>query len=476
MNLITEEKASLQEDFRDHLATASKEGKRRWLFPKKVDGRWFRRRTVVSWFLLGIMFIGPFVKIHGNPLLMLNIVERRFSILGQIFWPQDAAIFAVAMLLFLTGIVVFTAAFGRLWCGWTCPQTVLMEMVFRKIEHVIEGDAPEQKKLDAAPWDGAKILKRGAKHTVFFGLSFLISNWLLSYIIGLESLLEIIVDHPGNHIAGLSFMMGFTVIFYLIFARFREQACTFICPYGRFQSAMLDENSMVVAYDNRRGETRARLRRSQPPPLRAAEGVGDCVNCRQCVSVCPTGIDIRNGLQMECVNCTACIDACDNVMDRLGWKRGLIRYGSLNSIERGEPFRFTPRMATYSAVLTGLIALFLVLIFTRSAIDATLLRAPGGLFQENADGRISNLYTVKVINKSQQDMAVTFRVEGRGGEIKILGSSEFVVPREKLGQTSALVLLDRASLTGSKTRIQIGVYAAGRKVDTLKTAFIGPRD
>ena len=475
MNLIADEN-EVQEDFRNHLATADKKGRRRWVFPKKVDGKWFLRRTHVSWALLAIMFFGPFVTINGNPLLMLNIVERRFSILGQIFWPQDVAIFAVAMLLFLTGIVVFTTAFGRLWCGWTCPQTVLMEMVFRKIEYAIEGDSDEQKALARAPWHREKILKKSAKHAIFFGLSFVISNCLLSYIIGLDALRQIITDDPRRHISGLVFMSAFTVIFYLIFARFREQACTFICPYGRFQSAMLDENSMIVAYDHKRGESRGRLQRAQSHENRTSEGLGDCVNCRQCVSVCPTGIDIRNGLQLECVNCTACIDACDKVMDKLGWRRGLIRYASLNSIERGQPFRFTARMTGYGAVLAALISLFCLLLFTRSAVDCTLLRAPGGLFQENSDGKISNLYTVKVVNKSRREIPLTFRLEENSGQLKVMGAGELVVPKENLAQTSILILLDRRSLAAGKARIKVGVYADGKRIDTLKTSFIGPRN
>jgi len=246
------------------------------------------------------------------------------------------------MLVFLTGIIFFTTAFGRLWCGWTCPQTVMMEMVFRKLEYLIEGDSHEQRALAQAPWTGKKIAKKVIKHALFFGLSFIIGNTLLSYIIGTETLFHIITDNPLNHLTGLTFMLLFSLLFYAIFARFREQACTFICPYGRLQAALLDENSVVVAYDHKRGEKRGRLNRSQSWEDRRAQGGGDCVDCRQCVVVCPTGIDIRNGTQMECVNCTACIDACDNVMDKIGRSRGLIRYASLDGIERGERLKLTP--------------------------------------------------------------------------------------------------------------------------------------
>lgn len=464
-----------QSDFREHLSTADKEGYRKWLYPKKPKGRFYRWRTWVSWVLLAIMFVGPFVRINGNPLLLMNIVEGRFSIMGKIFWPQDMAIFAVAMLLFLMSIIVFTTAFGRLWCGWTCPQTLLMEMVFRKIEYAIEGDSAEQRRLDKAPWNGEKIRKKLTKHAIFFALSFVIGNTLLSYIIGSEQLIAIITDDPRNHITGLTFMILFTLLFYSIFARFREQACTFICPYGRFQSTVIDENSMVVAYDYKRGEKRGPMKRGQSLELRTAEGFGDCVNCRACVAVCPTGIDIRDGTQMECVNCTACIDACDSIMDKIGRPRGLIRYASLNSIEKGEPFRFTARMAWYAAVYVALGTVFAVLVFTRSDVEATLLRAPGALYQTTEDGSYRNLYTLKVANKTSRDIPLEFRLENVPGSLKVMSGS-FTVPKEQLAQTSILIDLDPATLTGGKTRLEIGVYSNGKRLETVKTVFVGPRN
>src|SRR5512140_1751771 len=206
-----------REDFRDHISTADAEGRRKWVYPKKQDGRFFRARRWVSWVLLVVMFGGPFVKLHGYPLLMINVVERNFSVLGVLFWPQDNLVFALGFLLFLTGIAVFTAAFGRLWCGWTCPQTVLMEMVFRRIEYWIEGDSHQQRALDRAPWDARKVFKKAGKHAVFFGLSFIIGNTLLAYIIGLDSLKGLITDDPRQHLAGLGFMLLFTLVFYGIF-------------------------------------------------------------------------------------------------------------------------------------------------------------------------------------------------------------------------------------------------------------------
>ncbi|MHB8521469.1 MAG: cytochrome c oxidase accessory protein CcoG [Limisphaerales bacterium] len=463
-------------DFRDHLATADREGHRRWIYPKTIGGRFYRARTYVSWLLLAVMFVGPFVRINGNPLLLLNVVDRRFSVLGQIFWPQDMVIFALAGLVYLTSVIIFTAAFGRLWCGWTCPQTLLMEMVFRKIEYAIEGDASAQRALATAPWTAQKFLKKAAKHATFFGLSFTIGNTLLSYIMGSNRLFQIIRDDPRDHLAGLAFMVLFTLVFYAIFARFREQACTFICPYGRFQSTILDENTVVVAYDYKRGEKRAPLRRQQTNAQRLNAGLGDCVNCRECVAVCPTGIDIRDGTQMECVNCTACIDACDAVMDRIGRTRGLIRYASLNSIERGEPFRITPRMAGYAWVLAALAAVLMFLLFSRSSVEATLLRAPGSLFQQTPDNKIENLYTLKLINKTSRDVPVQLKLENPDGEIKVMGGEALLVPREQLFQTSVLIELRRKKLEGSNTQLEVGVYSGGRLLQTIHTAFVGPHD
>ena len=462
-------------DFRDHLATADKEGHRKWVYPKKPCGSYYQARTYVSWLLLAIMFIGPFVRINGNPLLMINIVERRFSILGQIFWPQDGVIFAVAMLIFFTSILIFTTAFGRLWCGWTCPQTLLMEMVFRKIEYAIEGDAHAQRALDAMPWNGIKAGKKLLKHAIFFGLSFVIGNTLLSYIIGSDQLIQIITDNPSKHVNGLTFMVLFTLLFYAIFARFREQACTFICPYGRFQSVLLDENTIVVAYDHKRGEHRAPLKREQTPAQRRGAGMGDCVSCNQCVAVCPTGIDIRNGTQMECVNCTACIDACDQVMDKVGQPRGLIRYASLNGIEKGTGFKITPRMKAYAVVYGVLIIAFSVLIFGRSDVQTTLLRAPGSLFQLNAQGRISNLYTLQIANKTSHEIPIQLRLENLPGKVTIM-TGDLKVAKEKLAEAPVLVELDPKDLPSSVTKLRIGVYSGDRLLETVKTGFIGPRD
>jgi cytochrome c oxidase accessory protein FixG len=463
-------------DFRDHIATAEKDGRRKWIYPRKVSGRFYHWRTWFSWLLLAIMFTGPFITIHGNPLLMMNIVERKFVVLGQIFWPQDMIIFAIVVLVLFTSIVIFTAAFGRVWCGWACPQTVMMEMVFRKIEYAIEGDAHQQRALNQSPWNLNKVFKKLSKHAIFYALSFLVGNVLLSYIIGWQQLYQIITDPPALHLVGLSFMVAFSLLFYGIFARFREQACTFICPYGRFQSVLLDENSIVVAYDHTRGEKRAAIKHEQKFTDRRKTGNGDCISCNQCVAVCPTGIDIRNGTQMECVHCTACMDACDNVMAKIGAPRGLVRYASLNGIERREPLRFTPRLAGYCVVLFVLSSILGVMLFTRADVEATVLRAPGSLFQQMPDGHYSNLYTVRVVNKTSRDIPVELKLENPAGTLTVMGGGSITVAAQKLSESSVLIELDPAAMKSGTTPLIIDVYSGGKKVETLKTAFIGPRN
>lgn len=461
-------------DFRDHLATADRAGRRVWVYPRKPKGRYHRARLAFSLVLLAILFAGPFIRLNGNPLLLVNVVERKFSVLGQMFWPQDGLILALGLLIFITGIIVFTAAFGRLWCGWACPQTVLMEMVFRKIEYWIEGDAVAQRALAKAPWTAGKALKKVSKQAIFFAVSFVIGNTLLAYIIGSEQLLAIITDDPRRHLTGLTVMVLFTLVFYAIFARFREQACTFVCPYGRLQSTLLDENSIVVAYDHKRGERRGHLHRGQKAETRRQQGHGDCVDCHACVVVCPTGIDIRNGTQMECVNCTACMDACDAVMGKIKRPRGLIRYASLNGIERGESLRVTPRLVGYSAILLLLGGALAVVLLSRSDVDATLLRAPGALFQKMPDGKISNLYQLKLVNKTTRDLPVELKLENSAGQLTIMGGHR-VLPAQQLTQTSVLIALAPDQLRPGTTELVVGVYSAGQRVDTIKTVFVGPR-
>jgi cytochrome c oxidase accessory protein FixG len=295
----------------------------------------------------------------------------------------------------------------------------------------------------------------------------------LAYIIGSDELIDIITDPPSQHIAGLIAIIIFTFVFYGVFARMREQVCTNICPYGRLQGVMLDRNSMVVAYDHRRGEAEAGRAKWRKNEDRAEEGKGDCIDCHQCVDVCPTGIDIRNGTQLECINCTACMDACDNVMEKVGFEKALIGYKSEESIETGNPFQFTLRLKAYTVVLTILVGVMVTLIATRSDIGATVLRTPGMLYQEGENNTITNLYNFKVINKTANDMPLDIRVMNGVGNVKMVGDS--VVLKAK-GTTEGVMFVEipKDEVAGRSTDVVVGIYSGDELLKRVKTNFIGP--
>ena len=459
------------ESFRDSISTIKEDGKRNWIYPKKPNGKLYNYRTIVSIVLLVLLFGMPWLKINGNPFLMLNVIERKFVIFGQVFWPQDFHLFVMAMITFVVFIIVFTVIFGRVFCGWVCPQTIFMEMVFRKIEYWIEGDWKHQKKLDEQPWNQEKILKKGSKHILFWGISFAISNTFLAYIIGSDELLSIQLDNPMNHAGGLGAILIFTTVFYLVFSRFREQVCIAVCPYGRLQGVLLDRNSVVVTYDYQRGEKRGKWKGKKE--VRHDVGKGDCIDCGQCVDVCPTGIDIRNGTQLECINCTACIDACDNVMEKVGLPKGLVRYDSEEGIANKREFKFTGRMKAYVALLVVLLVVFFGLLISRNDVETTILRTPGITYQIREDGRISNLYNIKVINKTNQEFDISLKIEGTDkGEIQLVG--EGLKFSEGVAQGALFILMPKEELEGAKTKLEISVYSNGELIDETTTNFMGP--
>lgn len=462
-----------KESFRDAISTVDEQGRRVWVYPKKPSGKYTNYRTIVSIFLLAILFSGPLIRINGEPILILNILERKFIIFGNIFWPQDFHLFVFAMITAIVFVILFTVVFGRLFCGWVCPQTIFMEMVFRKIEYAIEGDYKQQMRLDKEPWNAKKIWKKTMKHLIFIVISFLIGNTFLAYIIGSEELFKIVTEPLNDHMGGFIAMVIFSGAFYGVFSRLREQVCTTICPYGRLQGVLLDRNSLVVAYDYKRGEAEAGRAKFRKNEDRTSLGKGDCIDCGQCVYVCPTGIDIRNGTQLECVNCTACMDACDHMMESVNLKKGLIGYKTEESIASSVPFKVTTRIAGYIVVLVILVGIITTLLIGRSDVETTILRTPGVMFQQQEDGRISNLYNYKVINKTNEDFAVTFELEEIEGEIRKVGTIDSVYRQEVL-EGAMFVVLDKESLDGVKTKIKIGVYNEGRKLETVKTNFMGP--
>ncbi len=459
-----------KDSFRDRMVTIDAKGKRKWIFAQKPAGKFYNIRTIVSLFFFAVFVTLPFLKVNGHPFFQFNIPEAKFIIFGKIFWPQDFFIFGVTMLTFVVFVVLFTAAFGRLFCGWICPQTVFMEMLFRKLEYLIEGDAAHQKLLNKSGWTGEKVRKRITKLVVFYLFAFIIANLFLSYIIGVDALEKIISEPVSEHVVGLTSILVFSGVFFGVYAYFREQACTVICPYGRLQGVLLDRNSMIVAYDYKRGEPRGKFKKIQKEDVQA----GDCIDCFQCVKVCPTGIDIRNGTQMECVGCTACIDACNVMMDATGKPRGLIRYASENGIASNTPLSYTGRMKFYTVVLIVLAGLLTYLLATRKNVDGTIVRAPGMLYQERGTDSLSNLYTIKVINKTMQDVPLTLKLEHAPGRIIEAEGQSIQVKKEGQGKGSFFIVLPKNYISERKITLEVGLYQGDKQITVLKTNFMGP--
>jgi len=463
------------ESFRDSIGTINKEGNRAWIFPKKPSGYFYDKRKILSYFLLVFLIASPFIKVNGHQFLMFNVLERRFNIFGFPFWPQDFYLFVISMIIGVVGLALFTVAFGRIFCGWFCPQTIFMEMVFRRIEYWIDGDRGAQIRLEKQEWNAEKIRKRITKWCIFFIFSFLIANVFLAYLIGSDQLVKMIEEGPALHVSTLISLLIFTAVFYFIFAWFREQVCIIACPYGRMQGVLLDNKSINVAYDHVRGEKELGRAKFNKQEDRASTGKGDCIDCKLCVNVCPTGIDIRNGTQLECINCTACMDECDTIMQSVGLPKGLIRYASEDEIVKKEKFQFTTRMKGYAAVLTILIGLLIGMLFLRNDVEATILRLPGQLFEHKGEN-ISNVYTYKIVNKTSKDFnQVNFKLYEPKGKIILVGNPNVVVKADKIAKGTLFIEINPAYLEGDKIKLKIEIYNGEDLIETTTTNFMGPR-
>ncbi|MCH6200363.1 cytochrome c oxidase accessory protein CcoG [Aquiflexum sp. LQ15W] len=458
------------ENFRDSLASVSSEGKRNWIYPKKVSGKFYKWRTYLSWVLLAILFAGPFIQVGGRPYMLFNIFERKFIIFGAAFWPQDTHLLIFLLLIFFVFIILFTAVFGRIFCGWACPQTLFLEMVFRKIEYAIEGDANQQRKLNDMPWNSEKIWKKGVKMTIFVVISLLISHLVMAYLIGVDQVMEIVSQPPSAHMAGFIGLMAFTGIFLFVFSWFREQACIVVCPYGRLQGVLLDANSINVTYDHVRGEPRVPIRKNKMEE----EPKGDCIDCGLCVQVCPTGIDIRNGVQMECVNCTACIDVCDEVMVKVDRPEGLIRYASDNSVMHRTQKLITPRVKAYSAMLVILMGAFITLIATREDLAATVTRFRGMTYQARDTGQISNLYEVSFINKTFDAQKVALVAENEKYTVEVVGDQNWTLNGQAKFDGRFFLVKDQKDMLVNQEDVTLLLMQNGEVIDRISTSFVGP--
>lgn len=442
--------------------------KRRWIYPRVVKGAIYNYRSALSYFFLALLFTAPFIKVNGEQLLLLNLLERKFVCFGIIFWPQDFYLFVLALLTFIVFIVLFTVVFGRVFCGWICPQTIFMEMVFRKIEIWIEGDQFSRKKLDEGPATGIKIFKKTTKHGIYLLISFFIANIFLAYIIGSSALLTIVTEPVSQHLSGFISISVFTLVFYLVFSRVRELVCTVVCPYGRLQGVLLDNQSMIVAYDYNRGEPRAKRVKGIENPG------GDCIDCKLCIEVCPTGIDIRNGTQMECVNCTACIDACDMVMEKINRPTRLIGFKSEDEIKRQRAFRINKRVYAYGVVLATLVSVLSYLLATRSDVKTTILRAGGTLYQiREKENEVSNLYNAELINKTNKPIKFEIIADHPSAKIQYIQKEENIA-YGGAAKLTFFVILPQKELKQYKSTLQFKLIANGEVIDRFETTFIGP--
>jgi cytochrome c oxidase accessory protein FixG len=455
------------------LSTLNRDGSRRWLDPKLSKGRFLTGRRAVAYFLIALFTLLPYLRMNGKPMVLLDLASRRFTLFGYTFLPTDTLLLMLLMVMIFVTVFMVTAVFGRVWCGWGCPQTVYMEFVYRPLERLLEGrKGPDGK---AAP--GRIVLK----YVVYFLISMFLAHTFLAYFVGIERLAEWVQRSPLQHPSSFLIMAAVTGLMMFDFCFFREQMCIVACPYGRFQSVMLDRQSLLVSYDRKRGEPRGKMRKKRPAAevpvtLRVMPEepvLGDCIDCKMCVHTCPTGIDIRNGLQMECIACAQCIDACDAVMDKVGRPRGLIRYSSQAAMEGERKRLIRPRLALYLAVLTVLASLFTYTLLTKSPADLSVLRAPGLPFNTIASGEITNQLKVKVANRTDRVRRYTVSVDEPGVRLE-MGENPIEIEAGKVHTDLVLVLVQPTGFQDGHTDVVLRITDEEGFTTTRPVRLLGP--
>lgn len=449
------EETTEKSSFRDRPINIDASGKRKWVYARQPKGKWYIRRTLVAWLVLGFLVAAPFIKINGSPFMKFDIAHGEFFLFGTLLYTQDTYLLAIIMALVVVSVVLFTVAFGRLFCGWLCPQTIFLEMVYRRIEYLFMGNYRKGK-----PKEPGKF-KRLGMHLSFMLISVVFTNVFLMWFIGPEGLARLIQEPVQENLRGFTIMLGISAFYYWIYSNFREQVCTMLCPYGRMQGVLLDSGSISVIYDYTRGEPRG------------AKNTGDCIDCGSCLAVCPTGIDIRNGTQLECTHCTACIDECNSVMKKIHKPYNLIRYDSVKGIETGKRSVFTARTLAYSAVL---FILFLFLAFTvskRTNLDVSLLRMPGSLYQQPDEKTVMNLYSLKLINKSENARTIDVKLISPEGKVEVVGKPLLLKGRGH-GEAILMVKINKTNLNGKNTDLLIGFFHQEELIETVAINFIGP--
>lgn len=455
---------------KERLATTDETGKRVYLYPAGVKGKYHSRKQWVHPLLLLIFLILPWIYVGGRQLLLLDVAHREFYFFGLHFRAHDAPFVLFLLLGFTFLIGLITAIWGRLWCGWACPQTVFTEALFRKIETWIEGNHRDRKALDEGEWNQAKILKKSAKWALFALVSLVITHSFLAYFVGSRELLGMVSSSPAENWESFLVIFFTTGLILFDFGWFREQFCVIMCPYGRFQSVMLDSHSMVVGYDQRRGEPRRGTQASGTP-------AGDCVDCFRCVQVCPTGIDIRRGLQMECIACTACIDACDDVMAKTKKPLGLIRYTTLAELGGRKSRKLTARAGIYAGLLLISLTTLTVLLTRKEFLEVTVLRAGGSPYEvipSSSGNLVLNHFRVDLSNQTGAAQKVIFSLVETEPGLELVMPMNPLILEDRAAQKADFFVRFPAGLLkngGRKVFLKMSYPANERK---LEVPLVGP--
>lgn len=461
----------------DRLGTTDELGRRVFPQPADVKGPWRRRRSLTQALLLVIFLALPWFRIDGRQALLLDLSHRHFEIFGLTLRAHNAPLLVLVLAAFCFGLFFVTSIWGRIWCGWACPQTVFIDAIYRRVERKIEGSAHDRRRLDRSRWTMEKITKRTLKWFAFIGISSVVAHSFMAYFIGTEQLAEMMTKSPNENLAAFTFMAAVTLFLSFNFGWFREQFCVIVCPYGRFQSVLMDSSSMIVAYNPERGEPRATPQAKAHAKTHGGQ-LGDCVNCYRCVQVCPVGIDIRRGLQMECIACTACMDACDDIMTKMNRPPQLIQYSSLNALKKKPNRRLNWRSALYGTLSTGSIAALILLLSLLKPVDVSFFRAKDGLYQIDESGLVTNHFKLEVSNATLDVHELSFSTDAAGVSF-VSALNPLPVEKDNVERASLFVRFPKSALVNGEAHLRVRVTdrdrATGKTSEmTKEVTLVGP--